>query len=133
VSNSKSEKAEEYVLITGEIVFIDPKVERAFPNAIRANGVMMLSERKLNRYAMGKAQQVLQANFHQKMGEVEVQVVDVVLFNFTWLGRMTPGEFSKMPDGLKIQERAPESDEPSAAPATPSTSTAALDELASND
>ena len=133
MTNPKSEKAEEYLLITGELVFVDPKVEDSMPNAIRANGVMILSERKINRYAMGKAQQILQANFHQKMGEVQMKIVDVVITNFEWLGRMTPGEFAKMPEGLKMQERAPVGDEPSAVPATPSASTAALDGLASND
>lgn len=135
MTNSKSEKAEEYLLITGELVFVDPTVdpEKQAPSAIRANGVMILSERKINRYAMGKAQQILQANFHQKMGEIRMQIVDVVITNFEWLGRMTPGEFAKMPEGLKMQERAPAGDEPSAAPATPSASTAALDGLASND
>ena len=134
MSSSKSEKAEEYVLITGEIVFVDPTVEpeKQFPNAIRANGIMILSERKINRFIMGKAQQILQANFHQKMGEVKQTVVDVIIINFTWLGRMTPGEFAKMPNGMQLQERAPETDELSAAPAQPSPSTAALDEAVSN-
>ena len=129
MTNAKSEKAHEYVLITGELVFVDPAVENCLPNAIRANGVMVLPERKINRFAMGKAQQILQANFFQKMGEVQVNVVDVVLINFTWLGRMTPGEFSKTPEGLKMQERAPEGDDSNAAPAQPSSSTAALDEV----
>lgn len=128
MTNPKSQKANEYLLITGELTFIDPENENAMPNSVRSNGIMVLDERKLSHYALGKAQQVLQANFHKKMGEVQVTVVDVVLLNFEWLGRMTQGEFEKLPPGIAMRERTDATE--TGAPEQPSSSTAAIDAVA---
>lgn len=95
---------QEYILIVGEIVFRH-KEQPEMVNAVRANGVMISDNGILGVYAMGKAQQVLQANFFKKIGTPDVEVVDVVLMNFVKLGRMTVNEFQCMPEGLKFQER----------------------------
>ena len=97
-------ETQEYILIVGEIVFHEKDKPKTI-NAIRANGVMVSDTGNLGVYAMGKAQQVLQANFFKKIGTPDVNVVDVVLMNFVKLGRMTADEFQKMPEGLKFQER----------------------------
>lgn len=102
---------QEYILIVGEIVF-RPKEQPEMVNAVRVNGVMISDNGTLGVYAMGKAQQVLQANFFKKLGNPDVEVVDVVLMNFVRLGRMTSEEFQRMPEGLKFQERAATPEEP---------------------
>ncbi len=105
------EEKQEYILIVGEIVFRS-KEEPEMVNAVRANGVMVSDNGNLGVYAMGKAQQVLQANFFKKLSNPDVEVVDVVLMNFVKLGRMTAEEFQRMPEGLKFQERTAAPEEP---------------------
>lgn len=92
-----------YHMIAGEIVFQDPSSE--LPVAIRANGVLIDPGKEIPIRLLGKAQQILQINFHQKMEGVEVKVLDVVLINFMYLGHMTAEQFQKVPEGMKMQER----------------------------
>ena len=92
-------------LIVGEIVFQtkdDPGV-----NAVRINGVIIDDQRELPSRLLGKAQQILQLNFHQRMGEESqsLNVLDVVLQNFVYLGHFTQGEFITPPEGTKVQEK----------------------------
>ena len=105
--NQATENAlQEFILVTGEIVFRQ-KDDTENINAIRCNGVMVQETRNIGIYAMGKAQQILQANFLKKMEGTNIVILDVVLYNFEFLGRMTTEEFQRQPEGLKIQERTP--------------------------
>lgn len=90
-------------LIVGEIAFRERNREEIA--ALRINGIMMDPERDLPVRLLGKAQQILQLNFHQRMGDQNLEVLDVVLMNFVYLGQMTQEEFHKTPEGTKLQEK----------------------------
>ena len=94
-----------YHLIVAEIIFTAN--EQDVPNAVRINGVLVGDDKDLPSAQLGKAQQIAQMNFHQRMGEemANVRIVDVVLYNFVYLGHMTQEEFAKPPAGMKVQER----------------------------
>lgn len=91
-------------LICAEIVFTHDD-EGSFPNAIRTNGVLITQEREIPVASLGKAQQIVQMNFHQRMQDEKIKVVDVVLMNFSYLGQFTKEEFHKTPEGVKLQEK----------------------------
>ena len=91
-------------LIVGEIAFRERDKEDIA--AIRVNGIMMDPEKELPVRLLGKAQQILQLNFHQRMQNQNIEVLDVVLMNFVYLGQMTQEEFHKAPERLKLQEKA---------------------------
>lgn len=90
-------------LISGEIVFQQEGEEGIA--SIRCNGVLIADTRDLPVRLMGKAQQILQVNFHNRMKGQKIQVLDVVLMNFTYLGHMTQEEFNQPPQGTKLQEK----------------------------
>lgn len=90
-------------MIVGEIVFRDSAGENV--NAIRVNGVMMDDSRNIPVRLLGKAQQILQLNFHQRMQDETLVVVDVILINFMYLGHMTQEEFAQAPEGMQLQEK----------------------------
>ena len=95
----KSKEKVHYYLITGEIIFSD---EENNVSGIRVNGVIALPEQKLAARYLGKAQQILQVNFMQKMGEIKITITDVILMNFTYLGHMSQEEFHQPPKGTKL-------------------------------
>lgn|SRR5690606_20522611 len=97
-------------LITGEIMFREKDEERIA--SLRLNGILVDMDQELPVRLLGKAQQILQMNFHQRMQDDNIEVLDVVLSGFTYLGHMTQEEFHKAPEGTKLQEKP-------AAPAVP--------------
>ena len=98
------EEKKHYYLVAGEIVFTD---EEEKVNAIRLNGVTVMKDLEVNTRELGRAQQILQVNFAQRMGEIPYKVHDVVLTSFIYLGKMSQEEFHKTPEGMKLQEKAP--------------------------
>lgn len=102
---SKSEKKHHY-LITAEVVFKHQEQEQV--TAIRINGVLIQDELGLPQRSLGKAQQIVQLNFHRRMAEESpfLTVLDVVLMNFVHMGHMTQEEFMKPPEGTKLAEVA---------------------------
>lgn len=90
-------------LIVGEIVFKERNQENV--HSIRVNGVLVNADREIPVRMLGKAQQILQLNFHQRMQDENIEVLDVVLTNFIYLGYMTQEEFHKAPEGAKLQEK----------------------------
>lgn len=107
MSEAATPAAFHYHLITGEIVFRRKDSEEI--NAIRLNGVLADESQKIPVRLLARAQQILQANFFRNMEGQDVQVVDVVVLNFSYLGQFTTEEFHKEPEGMKLQEQAPES------------------------
>lgn len=91
-----------YHMISGEIVFRTKGDEQI--NAMRMNGILKDQERDIPVRLLGKAQQVLQLNFHQRMQDQNLEVIDVVLMNFMYLGLFTEEEFHRAPEGTKLQE-----------------------------
>ena len=86
-----------------QIVFVEPGSEQV--NACRVNGVMVDPGRDIPIRLLGKAQQIVQLNFHQRMQSETIEVLDVILINLMYLGHMTQEEFIKAPEGMKLQER----------------------------
>lgn len=102
MSNTDSDR--HHYLITGEIVFT-PNRESDDVNAIRLNGVLIQDEVFFDVATLGKCQQILQLNFHQRMQDDNINVVDVIIYSLTYLGFMTKDQFHKEPEGTKLQEK----------------------------
>lgn len=92
-----------YFLIVGEILF--RHVEKPDIHSVRLNGVIISDTNNIPVKTLGKAQQTLQLNFHQKMQDEKMQVIDVILQNFVYLGHFTEEEFHQTPPGTEVQER----------------------------
>lgn len=90
-------------LIAGEIVFKQKDHDNI--HSVRLNGVLIDPGREIPFRLLGKAQQILQLNFHQRMQEENIEVLDVVLTNFVYLGHFTQAEFHQVPEGMKLQEK----------------------------
>lgn len=90
-------------LVTAEIVFTQKGQDQIA--ALRINGLLVSEQKEIPVRSLGKAQQIVQMNFHQRMQGQEVEVVDVVIFNLTYLGEFTQEEFHKAPEGTKLAEK----------------------------
>ena len=91
-------------LIVGEIIFKEEGSEAIA--SLRVNGVLMDPKQEVPVRLLGKAQQILQMNFYQRMGEQRVTVLDVILMNVVYLGHMTQEEFHQPPEGTKLQQKS---------------------------
>lgn len=101
-----TEPTKHHYLIAGEIVFKSPEMETV--NGMRANGILLTDTTNLGIAAIGKAQQVLQANFFQKMQDPNLIIIDVIITGLIYIGLMTEEEFKRMPPGMTQKEKAPE-------------------------
>lgn len=90
-------------MIAAEIVFRNKNDEVV--NALRINGVLADSNREIPVRLLGKAQQIVQLQFHQRMQDENIEVLDVVLMNFMYLGHMTTEEFNQTPANSQLQEK----------------------------
>ena len=103
---SVSEKKHHY-MIAGKIVF-NQKDQPERINSIDLNGILIIDQPYINVASIGKAQQILQMHFHKNVGDASlVNVLDVVVLQFSHLGLMTQQEFEAVPAGMKLQEKAP--------------------------
>lgn len=107
---SQNEKKHHF-LIAGQVVFAQTVNGEEVVNAIPLNGVLITDRQELPVASLGKAQQILQLNFVQRMQDDSLKVVDVVLLNFVHLGHMTKAEFEAAPGGLKVVEKDPRQQE----------------------
>lgn len=105
---AEDNKTHHYFMVTGEIVFSPENEENV--HAIRMNAIITGESKELPVRALGKAQQALQVQFYQRMDTTKVNVRDVVLMNFSYLGYMTKEEFEKPPEGMKQIERSAQED-----------------------
>ena len=62
-------------------------------NTLSMNTVLPTSENRITAEDLGKTQQNLQMQLHNRMEGVEVIVLDVVFNGFSYLGEMTQEEF----------------------------------------
>lgn len=92
-------------LITGEIVFRHKQDESGQVNAIRVNGVLLDEARDIPARLLGKSQQILQLNFHKRMQDDSIEVLDVVLVNFVYLGEFTEEQFHAAPEGTALKPK----------------------------
>lgn len=98
-----SSKPHHHHLIHGEIVFQHKDFDQI--HSTRVNGVLVDPERNIPVRLLGKAQQILQLNFHQRMQDESIQVLDVILADFSYLGLMTQEEFQAVPEGAALQPK----------------------------
>ena len=80
-----------YYLVSGSVTFRNPADESigSFPfNTVVQNDIQAVPIRLL-----GKAQQALQMNFFKKTEDPSLEVVDVHLFSFSYLGWMSEQYF----------------------------------------
>lgn len=98
-----------YFLVCGEIIFhtADEQV-----GTIRLNALVTHDQPTIPVRLIGKAQQALQLNFFKKIDDAAAKVVDVVIVNFSSLGRMTEKEFHAAPAGMELQEKVTTTDNP---------------------
>ena len=91
-------------LIHGEIVFKHKDYDQI--HSTRVNGILVDAQQNISIRLLGKAQQILQLNFHQHMQDESIQVLDVILADFSYLGLMTQQEFQTAPEGMTLQPKA---------------------------
>lgn len=68
------------------------------------NAVLRLDEKLITVASIGKAQQALQMEFHNRMGDLSMKPFDVFMYGFTYLGNMTDAQFQAKPDGAQMVE-----------------------------
>lgn len=102
---TKITKKKHHHLITAEIVYRHAKDESGQVFATRINGILTDKNKEIPHRLLGKAQQNVQLFFHNRMGDPDINVLDVVILGFSYLGHMTDAEFSVPPEGMKIQVR----------------------------
>lgn len=91
-----------HFLIAAELVF-RRKGEEAIMS-VRSNGVLISDNRDLPARSIGKAQQIVQMNFHGKMQDPEMEILDVVILNLPYLGHMTQEEYERQPKTPTMQQ-----------------------------
>jgi hypothetical protein len=98
----KATTQQHYFLVTGELVF--RRTEDEVPNAIRMNAVVTSKDGRLGVAQIGKAQQALQLQFHKRMEDPTIQILDVVIMSLVPLGVFIPEEFHAAPAGTELRE-----------------------------
>lgn len=88
-----------YWMVAGSVVVLANDNIQAVPQ----NAMITTDFQQIGEHQIGKAQQALQVVMFKKLGET-VQVVDVILHNFVYLGHMTPEEFHAKPEGVVVRE-----------------------------
>ena len=87
-------------------------VEQGIPSGLTVNAIIQTQDGQINIAALGHAQQSAQIQFHQKIGQdFKVTVRDVIIDNLINLGQFTDEEWAKAPEGTKLQEKVPSSEE----------------------
>jgi hypothetical protein len=100
MSNSKKH----YHLVAGEVKFGNTTDETIGSTLL--NALLPWDTHDLPLRAIGRAQQALQIQFRNRIqNDPTIQIIDVVIVNFSYLGFMTEEEFNQAPEGTKMQER----------------------------
>lgn len=97
-------KKKHHHLIAGSIMFQN-KISKD-TGQVTLNGILLSDSENLPLDSLGRAQKVLQFNFLRNAGEEapNIQIVDVPLYNFTYLGYFTEAEFKAVPEGATLKE-----------------------------
>lgn len=83
------EQNHHYYLVTGEVVFTDDGAI----HSTNVNGIIVLEENRIPVSELGKAQQILQLNFFKQMNNESLEIQNVVLSNFSYLGKFSKDDF----------------------------------------
>lgn len=102
-TQTRSSARKHYFLVAGQITF---KNEDDELGSLPLNAVVTHDTAKIPVRLIGRAQQALQMNFHQRMEDPSLTIVDVVVLGLTHCGHMTEREWNKAPEGTKLQEIA---------------------------
>ena len=99
-----------HFLVAGEVIFITKDENGDEVHSVRLNALVTNKSNNTNfpMRMLAKAQQALQAHLARKMDNQLPAVQDVVIQNICHLGYMTDEEFSKEPNGMKMQEVSPD-------------------------
>lgn len=109
-STDSPPKRQHYWMVAGEIVFrVKDKDGKDIEgvNSVRLNTVVIGTEERFPVASIARAQQGLQMNFHRRMQDPMVEVVDAVLLGLMPLGWFTQEEFHARPEGVAVEEAAP--------------------------
>lgn len=90
-------KKQHYYLVSGEILYRLPGEDGV--GTRRLNSILQLDENLIRHREIGRAQQMLQLHFFNQMGDAELQIADLFLYPFTYLGHMTEEDFRVRPEG----------------------------------
>ena len=102
----KPEPKLHYYLVSGEILYKHPQAEEAI-GTIRLNTMLQLERNVVRHRELGKAQQMLQMHFFNRMNDPLFEIIDVFLYGVSYLGHMTDGEFQLAPEGEQAKVAAP--------------------------
>lgn len=100
------EKKTHFYLVAGEIVYKHPSQPDAI-GYIRLNSVLQMDRNLIRHRELGKAQQMLQLHFHNRMNDPTFEVVDVFLVGLSYMGHMTEAEFQLPPEGEQVRPAGP--------------------------
>lgn len=94
-----------YYLVAGEVLFFigDPKEEGNEAATLKLNTMITCRNPFVTVRELGKAQQALQLQAVQKVGEPNMVFVNVLLLAVNYLGHMRPEEFSPSQDVQMVQ------------------------------
>ena len=85
-----------WFLVSGEVLYKEPKEEKDFIQSVRLNGIIKGKEKTIPVTGIAKAQEVLQINF-KKLISQQAEIVGVTLYAISNLGFMTDEEFNNIP------------------------------------
>lgn len=86
-----------YYLASGEVFFRTPVDEAGEQSigSVKLNAMITTNNGKIIAKDLGKTQQALQLRFHDRMKDPTLEVFDVFLIGFSYLGHMTDEQFSQ--------------------------------------
>lgn len=83
-----------HFMVCAEILYkVDSDVSAVNINAVIYNE----KDQTVNVPMLNRAQQMVQAHFHQGRGDTSAEILNVTLINICYLGLMTPDEFHGKP------------------------------------
>lgn len=93
-----SEIKQHYYVAAGQILY---KAEgQEGPGLATVNTLLITPEAYIPLHQVGRAQQGLQAQFMNKVGSTEVEIIDVILISLIPLGFMTESQFRAVPQDV---------------------------------
>ncbi len=100
------DKKHHYYLVSGEIMYKHPEAADSI-GTIRLNTMLQLERNIVRHREIGKAQQMIQLHFFNRMNDPAFEVIDVFVYAISYLGHMTEGEFQLAPEGEQGKPASP--------------------------
>jgi hypothetical protein len=91
-----------HFLVAGEIVFAAAEGQPS--NSVLMNALVISQDGRFAVAQISKAQQAMQLQFHKRMNNPTLQILDVIILGLMPLGEFTDAEFNAVPSGMKIEE-----------------------------